>query len=179
MNTRLLLISLLTCLCGCTRVQTTKKTATQIIINSDIKSCKEVIINDSIIYNLLPVKTFVNDTAEIRRIFKVDPKIISQSHKGIDGYVYETLEYKSNETELAFLKNDGGYYLTDGIITDSNVLLYKNCSIGIERNAFLTRLSLNNIKCDTIQICNQDQTYTYLFVFNKDKLQKITIESED
>ena len=188
MNTKSLTLLLLISIFACsnkqanrhTSKQTTAKIASSLVANNKNNNpCIECVINDSIIYNLLAIKTFVNDSEAIRSVFKFPPKIYSQKNKGIDDYVYETLTYKLNDTKLIFLKNDGGYYLTGGVITNENVLLRNNCCIGIDRKEFLKNFKFKNIICDTIQVCNQDQTYMYSFIFdNTNKLSRIVIHTE-
>lgn len=143
-------------------------------------NCK--LFYDSIVKYVFGIDFLKADTNQIKQIFTESSILkINRLNKsyGDKNVVIEDYNLKAGNSYISFFKETKYFVLTDALIKTKNIKLYKGIYIGMSRDQFYKVIEIGKMKCDTILITDVDQTTSIYFIFNKNELKEINLQTVD
>ncbi|MGZ3927941.1 MAG: hypothetical protein ACXVJG_13380 [Mucilaginibacter sp.] len=173
-----ILINIVECQNNKTRQQNqlgTTKSAGKAKVETAIQglNCDTIIVSREFSDEVLAFTVFKADTNKIKSLFLHPATLKMEKQTNDQGGSYDLYHFTDGMNEIILLRNDGGFYMGEADIKNDKVLLNKKISIGMKKEAFLELLRVKNIKCDTINVTNEESTFESLYLFKDARLREI------
>jgi hypothetical protein len=141
-------------------------------------NCDTTIISQEFSYKTLAFDILKADTNKIKSLFQDSVVLKMEKVTDEEGTPYYLHSFTDGVNEIVLFHNpDGNFFIREADINSDRVLLNKKISFGMKKDVFQELLKVNNIKCDTITIEDEEITTKSIYIFKNDKLREIKIGS--
>jgi len=127
------------------------------------------IISQEFSYNVL--NEFNGDTNKVRSLF-LDPIVKKMERQTVTGMIADSLCSFSDGINKISLN---GRLIRYAEINNNRVRLNKKLSMGMKLDDFLLLLNAKKIRCDTIEVKDEEETFESVYIFKNNQLRRILI----